>query len=82
MTRKTPPPPIPRSDADRDLNEAAQRLWLSLKRMPWLDHIGIGFPEPVLHMYVTRFSPEQKFYLRNGWGGFKVIVHVILNPSG
>lgn len=71
------PPPIPREDADRDLNEAAQRLWNGVKRLPWCDRVGVGYPEPCLHMYVTRYSPEQKFYIRNGWSGYKVIVHVV-----
>ena len=80
--RSSKPPPLPLPDADQDLNEAAQRLWRSLRRMPWLIRIGIGFPEPCLHLYVKNFSPEQKFYMRNGWSGFKVIVHVEIKPGG
>lgn len=77
-TRSKLPPPLPREDADPKLNEAAQSLWGAIRKLPWAGRVGVGFPEPCLHMYVKRYSPEQRFYMRNGWRGYTVIVHILL----
>lgn len=75
------PPPILYPSADQDVKNAAQRLWLKLRHTAWLEQVCIGRPEACLHLFVKSYHPDQQLYIRNGWAGFRVILHVAVKQT-
>jgi len=69
------PPPIPNKTVDEDLNSAATRLWSRYKFRTWFQRVAVGAPEPCIHLYVKKYDADHRPLIRNGWSGFRVIIH-------